>query len=202
MYDPTSGQILWDGININKFSPCDLRKMFGVVFQDFNHYELSIKDNIVLGDITKQNDLEAIRKAAEQAGIDKKVNGLPLEYKTVLSLWLADKSTGTEFSGGEWQKIAIARAIIRNACILILDEPTSALDPLAENKLFSQFKNMVDGKTSLIISHRLSSISMADEIVVIDAGKIIENGTHNQLMSNNNLYHKLYKTQMDRYAQS
>lgn len=199
LYDPTEGQILWDGIDIREFDLAEYRQHIGAIFQDFAHYDLTAQENIGLGNVLKIDDLASIRQAAEDAGADEFVDRLAQGYQTVLSRWLVEAGPGTDLSGGQWQKIAIARMFMRDSEFLILDEPTAALDAESEYEIFSHFANLVSGHTSLLISHRFSTVRIADVIAVIDDGKVIEYGAHDELLTEKNIYAKLFTMQAGQY---
>ncbi len=173
LYDPTEGQILWDGIDIREFDPSDLRQRMGAIFQDFVRFDLTAFENVALGNVEKLGNgnrriaEELARQAAIKAGIHDTLQALPQGYHTVLSRWLAEDGQGVDLSGGEWQKIALARMFMREAELLILDEPTAALDAQAEYDIYSRFVELVDGRTSLLISHRFSTVRMADVVAVL-----------------------------------
>jgi ATP-binding cassette subfamily B protein len=195
-YEPTSGEILLDGININRYNKADYQEYFGVLFQDFFKYEFSVKENIAIGKIDEINDYERIQKAAELSLADEVVSELKYGYEQQLGKRFAK---GQELSGGQWQKIALARAYMKNAEVMILDEPTSALDAKAESEVFERFIGLIKDKTSVIISHRFSTVRQADRILVLQEGKILESGTHNELMENNKLYAQLFTLQAEGY---
>lgn len=205
LYDPTEGQILWDGIDLREFDPTELRRRLGVIFQDFVRFDLTVLENVALGDITKLGNgnsryVEAAAlSAAMKAGIHDVVSAFPKGYHTMLSRWLDEDGDGVDLSGGQWQKIALARLFIRDADLLILDEPTSALDAKAEYEVYNYFSDIVAGKTSLLISHRFSTVRMADLIAVLEDGKITEYGSHDELMSQEGTYARLYIMQAERY---
>ena len=195
-YEPTSGEILLDGININRYNKADYQEYFGVLFQDFFKYEFSVKENIAIGKIDEINDYERIQKAAELSLANEVVSELKYGYEQQLGKRFAK---GQELSGGQWQKIALARAYMKNAEVMILDEPTSALDAKAESEVFERFIGLIKDKTSVIISHRFSTVRQADRILVLQEGKILESGTHNELMENNKLYAQLFTLQAEGY---
>ena len=195
-YEPTSGEILLDGININRYNKANYQEYFGVLFQDFFKYEFSVKENIAIGKIDEINDSERIQKAAELSLADEVVSELKYGYEQQLGKRFAK---GQELSGGQWQKIALARAYMKNAEVMILDEPTSALDAKAESEVFERFIGLIKDKTSVIISHRFSTVRQADRILVLQEGKILESGTHNELMENNKLYAQLFTLQAEGY---
>lgn len=195
-YEPTGGEILLDGININRFSVDEYQKLFGVIFQDFVKYEFKVNENIAVGNIDKILDKEAIQEAAERSLADEVIKNLDAEYDQQLGRRFAQ---GKELSGGQWQKIALARAYMKNAQILILDEPTSALDARAEYEAFQRFIALTKNKTSVIISHRFSTVRMADRILVLKDGLVSELGTHEELIANNDLYAELFNLQAQGY---
>ena len=195
-YEPTSGEILLDGININQYNKADYQEYFGVLFQDFFKYEFSVKENIAIGKIDEIDDYERIHKAAELSLANEVVSELKYGYDQQLGKRFAK---GQDLSGGQWQKIALARAYMKNAEVMILDEPTSALDAKAESEVFERFIELIKDKTSVIISHRFSTVRQADRILVLQEGKILESGTHNELMENNKLYAQLFTLQAEGY---
>ncbi len=199
-YDPTEGQVLWDGTDIREFDPADLRKHIAAIFQDFIHYEMTAYENIALGDLDAFDRRDAVRRAAAQAGADAVIGRLPKQYDTVLSRWLTEDDRGVDLSGGEWQKIALARMLMRAGDLMILDEPTAALDPESEYELYRRFVELVSGRTSLLISHRLSTVRMADRIAVLRGGTIAEIGSHAELMAAGGTYAGLYAMQAEQYA--
>jgi ATP-binding cassette subfamily B protein len=201
LYDPSEGQVLWDGIDLREFDPLALRKHIAAIFQDFARYDLTAQENIGLGDAERIQEMEAIREAARQAGIDEYIDGLPQGYETVLSRWLGEKKAGpgVDLSGGQWQKIALARMFMRQADVLMLDEPTAALDAQSEHELHQRFASLMDGHTSLLITHRFSTVRMADAIAVLEDGQIIEYGTHKDLLASHGTYARLYRMQAEHY---
>lgn len=200
-YDPTDGQILWDGIDIRHFDPGELRNRMGIVLQDFIEYQTTARENIGLGDLSKMDNHEQIQQTAKDVGIHDFIDNLPQSYETILSRWLVGKDEqGTDLSGGQWQKIAIARTYLRQADFLMLDEPTAALDAEAESDIYKNFAELTQEKASLLISHRFSTVRMADKVAVIEDGCISEYGTHNELLTNNQTYARLYNLQAQQYA--
>ncbi|MCF8224121.1 MAG: ABC transporter ATP-binding protein/permease [Bacteroidales bacterium] len=197
LYDPQAGKILIDGNNIKNIDPNEYRKLFSVVFQDFMLYNMSAGENIRVGNIFEDADKERINASAESAGIDELINSLPRGYDTVIGRLFDDSR---ELSWGEWQKIALARALYRQSDILVLDEPASALDARSEYKMFSRFKKLAAGRTCILISHRLANVSIADRIVVIDNGRVIEEGSHNDLLEAKGTYSTLFNQQKSMYS--
>jgi len=197
LYDPTEGYILLDGRDIRDYDVKDLYSMFGIVFQDFGRYAVSVSENIVFGDIHKSYSEEDLRRAADEANATDYINALPDGFDTPL-MRIFEKN-GIELSGGQWQKLAIARAFYAESDILILDEPTAALDPMAEKGVFDQFDRLRENKMTIFVSHRLSSATNADMIIVLEDGCMIECGTHEELMRKNGKYCKLFTTQAERY---
>ena len=199
LYDPTEGQILWDGIDIRTFDPGELRQHMSTIFQDFAHYDLTAQHNIGLGNVAQIENSEVVQQAAMKAGIHNRMVELPQGYQSFLGRWLANDDSGVDLSGGEWQKIALARMFMREAELLILDEPTAALDAQAEYDLYTHFRELMRGRTSLLITHRFSTVRMADTIAVIESGQITEYGTHDELLSLGRTYANLYTMQAENY---
>lgn len=200
LYDPVEGQILWNGIDIREFDPKELRSRISVIFQDFLRYDLTVKENIGLGNVKHMEDDTRIQQASIDAGIHYTIEeNLPQRYNTLLGRWLADSSLGVDLSGGEWQKIALARMFMRNADLLILDEPTAALDAQSEHEIHRKFSQLVAGRTSLLISHRYNTVSMADIIAVLVDGTIKEYGSHDELLSLGGAYARHYWMQAEKY---
>ena len=200
LYEPDSGCIRTDGIDIRHFPIDDWHRQIGIIFQDFNCYELSAADNIGFGSIPNIGDREAIRKAARNAGIIEAIERLPKGFDTPLS---RQYEGGADLSGGQWQRIAIARALFAlegGASILVLDEPTAALDVRAEAEFFDNFVELTRGITTILISHRFSSVRHADGIVVLQGGRVVEKGTHEELLAAGGRYAKLFQLQADRFA--
>ncbi|MDQ3442685.1 MAG: ABC transporter ATP-binding protein/permease [Chloroflexota bacterium] len=196
LYDPDEGQILINGVDIRDYDPVDLREQIGVMFQDYATYQFSAADNIGIGNVERIGDMAAIRDAADRAGADRVIARLPEGYATALGKWFEG---GHQLSGGEWQKVALARAFMRDAQIMILDEPTAALDARAEHELFSRIKELTEGRIALYISHRFSTARMADRIFVLEHGRLIEQGTHEELMLRNGQYADLFELQAASY---
>lgn len=199
LYDPTEGQVLWDGIDLREFALEDLRRRTGVIFQDFMRYAFTAQENIGLGKVEFLDDLSRVQRAAENAGAHEAILNLPQGYQTMLSRAFGEDGTGADPSGGEWQKIALARLFMRQVDLLILDEPTASLDPQAEYEIYNRFMELVHGRTCLLISHRLSTVRMADVIAVLENGIITEYGIHSDLLARGGAYARLYHMQADRY---
>ncbi|OAB43502.1 ABC transporter ATP-binding protein [Paenibacillus glacialis] len=196
LYKPASGNILIDGININDIDLEEFYKHIGVVFQDFIKYPFDIEKNIALGSIDELNNFSKVKRAAEQAGADRFIEELPLKYATMLN---KEWSEATQLSLGQWQRLAISRAFMSNSSILILDEPTASLDAEAEFELFTKFRDLMFDKTTILITHRLSTIRLVDEILVLKDGQVLESGSHDTLLRYNGEYARLYKMQSDMY---
>ncbi|MBK7710513.1 MAG: ABC transporter ATP-binding protein [Bacteroidales bacterium] len=196
LYDPDSGSIKYDGDNIKNMDPDEYRKFFSVVFQDFMLYNLKAGENIRMGNINEKESYEKIRSAAISAGVDEVFSGLPDGYDTVIGNLF---NNSRELSWGEWQKIAIARALYRDSPLLILDEPASALDADTEFEIFSRFREIVRGRTSILISHRFTNVKLADRIIVLDKGSVIETGTHVELLENGGTYSKMFLKQTNMF---
>jgi len=196
LYDPSTGRIMLDGIDIREFSVSELRQEVTVIFQDFARYHMTASDNIGLGVETDQLEQSQIVSAAQQAGVDEVIAQLPKGYDTMLGKWFED---GQELSIGEWQKVALARAFLRDSQILIMDEPTSAMDARAEVELFERFHQLGKDRMAILISHRLSTVKMVDRIYLLDQGRIVESGTHEELMNHRGQYAELFETQARGY---
>jgi ATP-binding cassette, subfamily B, bacterial len=196
LYDPDQGQIAIDGINIKDVTSGDLRSQLGVIFQDYTHYNLTVSDNIWFGDVHQSQDDQLVIDAARLAEAHPFIERLPNGYQTVLGNMFQN---GQELSIGQWQKIALARAFFRESQIMILDEPTSALDPQSEYELFLKFRELLNGRTAILISHRLSTVRMANRIYVIRGGEIIEQGTHTELLHLAGTYAQLFEQQAQNY---
>jgi len=197
LYDPTAGEILLDGRNIKEYDVKELYAIYGIIFQDFGKYALSVSENIALGEIHKPIVRENVEAAARQAGADAYINRLSRTYDTPLMRYF--EKDGLELSGGQWQKLSIARAFYSDSDILILDEPTAALDPMAEAEIYHQFDMLRKEKTTVFVSHRLSSATTASKVVVLKDGRIAEIGSHAELMAQHGEYYTLFSTQAKRY---
>ncbi len=190
LYDPDNGKITFDGIDLKQFAIRGLRTNISVLFQDFVKYYLTAGENIWFGNVEQPLDEEKVAAAAKQAGVHELINNLPQKYDTLLGKWFED---GEELSRGEWQKVALARTFLRTSQIILLDEPASSLDPRAEHEIFCKFKELTQGKTSLFISHRLSTVKMADRIIVMGKGKIVESGSYDALMQKKGSFAHLFE---------
>ena len=195
-YEPTEGRILLDGIDIKQFNKADYQQQFGVIFQDFIKYNFTAGENISVGNIAEFSNEEKIKAAAELSLADEVINELEHGYQTKMGKQFHG---GVNLSGGQWQKVALGRAYMKDAKVVILDEPTSALDARAEYEAFQRFIGITKGKTAIIISHRFSTVRMADRILVLKHGTLLEMGTHEELLSNQNLYAELFKLQAEGY---
>ena len=196
LYDPTEGRVLLDGYDLREYDIAELRSKLGVIFQDFVRYNFTVSDNVAVGDIAARHDQLRIRRAANRAEADQLISKLANGYQQMIGKRFRD---GVDLSGGEWQKIAIARAYMRNAEVLILDEPTAALDARAEYEIFEKFKELSAGKTTILISHRLSSVRMASRILVFADGKLEADGTHEELLAQRGRYAELFELQAAGY---
>ena len=197
LYDPTEGRILLDGYDIKEYDVADLYTMFGIIFQDFGKYAVTIKENIMFGQIGKEADDEKIEEAARQATASTFIEKLPGRYNTPLMRYFEE--SGTELSIGQWQKLSIARAFYSDSDVIILDEPTASLDAIAEQEIYNQFDRLRKDKTTIFVSHRLSSATVANKIIVLENGELVEIGTHSDLMKNRGRYYELFTTQAKRY---
>lgn len=196
LYDPTNGRITIDGIDLRELSVIDWRQNISVVFQDYGRYNLTVRENIGFGNIDHIDNHQDIIQAAQKSGAEGIISRLPRGYDTMLGTQFEE---GEELSIGEWQKVAIARAFLRPAQLLILDEPTSALDAEAEYEVFEQFRQLIQGKTAILISHRLSTVKMVDRIFVLENGRIVETGSHQELLKLGGTYARLFSIQAKYY---
>src|SRR5437773_1711640 len=198
LYDPLDGRILIDGVDIREFEPTELRRQIGAMFQDYVDYQATASENIGLGSVSDITDREAIVSASKQAGSDDLIGALPDGYDTALGKWF---DAGVNLSGGEWQKVALARAFMReDAKILLLDEPTSALDAQAEYDLVQRLRSLPHGRTAVYISHRFSTVRRADRIIFLEHGRLVEEGTHDELMLLGGRYARLFRMQAAAYT--
>ena len=199
LYDPTEGEILLDGEDLRDYDLAALRRLFGIVFQDFGKYAFTVRENITLGALHREVSENDVVDAAARAGADAFIGNLADKYDTNLMRYF-DRN-GTELSGGQWQKLCLARAFYSNADVIILDEPTASLDPIAEQEVFYRFDELRGEKTTVFVSHRLSSATVASKIVVLENGHVEEEGTHRELMDKNGKYAKLFHIQAERYLE-
>ena len=196
LYDPTKGQILLDGINLQDYDLKSLHQRIGVIFQDFVRYQFTVQENIGFGQVSDLENLDRIKYAADKGGADEIIEKMPDGYNTMLGRrW----EKGHELSGGQWQKIALARAFMREAEVMVLDEPTSALDAEAEYEVFQRFRELIEDRIAVLISHRFSTVRMADRIIVLSEGKILEIGSHKELIALDGAYARLFNLQAEGY---
>ncbi|MGH2353895.1 MAG: ABC transporter ATP-binding protein, partial [Chloroflexota bacterium] len=198
LYDPTAGRILLDGVDLRAYDLADLRREMGVIFQDFVRYELTAGENIAIGQIDARADEERVLAAAVRAGADEVLARLPQGLETPLGREFG----GRELSGGEWQKLALARAFVREAQVLVLDEPTAALDVPTEYAVYTRFRDLTRGRMTLLISHRFSTVRMADRIHFLADGRIQEEGSHDELLARGGEYARLYHLQAAQYLRA
>src|SRR6185437_440896 len=196
LYDPTDGQILLDGIDLREYDLEDLYREIGVIFQDFMRYEMTARENIAVGKNDQVENLPALKDASEKSLADEVIARLPARFEQMLGRRF---ESGVDLSGGEWQKLALARAYLRDSQLLILDEPTAALDARSEYQVFQRFAELTTGKMALFISHRFSTVRMADRIVVLESGNIAEEGTHEQLTRMGGRYSEMFELQAASY---
>lgn len=207
LYDPTRGAILWDGVDLRDLTAADLRQRIGAVFQDYMCYDLSARDNVAVGDLSALHQAGRVEAAARRAGIHDALHGLPRGYETLLTRMFAGDpdgtgpDTGVVLSGGQWQRLALARAFLRgDRDLMILDEPSAGMDAEAEQDVHARLHAIRDGRTSLLVSHRLGTIRAADRIVVIADGVVTEQGTHHELMADDGIYARLFTMQAAGYG--
>ena len=197
LYKPTHGRVLLDGRDLQEWDTTVLRRRVGVIFQDFVRYQLMVGENIGAGDVRAFEDEARWKEAANSGKAAPFIDAMPLRFHTQLGKWFKD---GRELSGGQWQKIALSRAFMRNdADILVLDEPTAAMDAAAEAEVFEHFRSLMGNRIAIVISHRFSTVRMADQIVVLDQGRIVERGNHESLMKEDGIYSKLFTLQARGY---
>lgn len=205
LYDPTEGRITVDGVDLRDLDLAELRQQISVIFQDYAKYHLSAQDNIWLGNIhlppsdstSGSTSDSAVITAAKQSGAHDVITHLPQGYDTMLGKLF---DGGEELSIGQWQKVALARAFLRQSQVIVLDEPTSAMDPKAEYEVFKTFRELIQDQAAILITHRLSTVRMADRIYVMDNGRIVESGSHDQLMDRQGTYAHLFSTQAQNYV--
>ena len=200
LYDPTEGRILLDGHDIREYDLKELYSLYGIIFQDFGKYAVSVRDNIAFSRINDPVDENAVLDAAEKSSATQFIEKLPNEYNTALTRVF--EKDGIELSIGQWQKLSIARAFYSDSDILILDEPTASLDAITEQEIYNQFDTLRKDKTTIFVSHRLSSATVADKILVIDGGVLTEQGNHQELMKKRGTYYELFSTQAKRYMEN
>lgn len=196
LYDPTEGRIVLDGHDIREYDILEYRREVGIIFQDFVRFQMTVMDNIAIGKINERHDLDSIKIAASKALATPLIQKLPKGFEQPLGRLFTN---GVDLSGGEWQKIALSRAYMRDAQLLILDEPTAAIDAKAEHEVFKRFSEMTQSKTAILISHRFSTVRIADRILVLEAGQIIEVGSHDELIHQNGKYSELFFLQAQGY---
>lgn len=196
LYDPTEGRILLDGIDLREYDPEDLNKNTGVIFQDFVKFQLTARQNVAVGQIEEKENIDLIKTASVKSLASQVIENLPNQYEQMIGRRFAE---GVDLSGGQWQKVALARAYMRDAQLLILDEPTAALDARAEHEVFQRFADLTKEKTAVLISHRFSTVRMADRILVLDKGQRAEMGTHEELLNKDGIYAHLFNLQARGY---
>ncbi len=196
LYDPSTGSIRVDGIDLRELAVADLRREIGVIFQDYARYSLSARENIWLGNTLIDPRDHRVEAAAAKAGADGVIRRLPEAYDSLLGYWFAG---GSELSIGEWQKVALSRAFLRDAQLVVLDEPTSAMDPIAESEVFAGFRRAIAGRMAILVSHRFSTVKLADRIYVLDHGRVLETGSHAELIARGGTYATMFEAQAGAY---
>jgi len=196
LYDPSEGEILLDGVDLREYDLADLHSEIGVIFQDFMRYEMTARENIAVGRVEVDHTQQAIENAAQRSMASGVIAKLNNGYDQMLGRRFEG---GVDLSGGEWQKLALARAYLRDAQLLILDEPTASLDARSEFEVFKRFAELTYGKMSLLISHRFSTVRMADRIVVLEDGRLVEEGSHNYLLARGGRYAAMFEMQASSY---
>ena len=196
LYDPTEGRILVDGIDLTKIELESLRQNIGIIFQDYIRFQLKAKENLAIGNIEQLNNIEGIQEAAAKSMANEVIDQLPERYDQFLGKRFKN---GVDLSGGQWQKIALGRAYMRDAQLLILDEPTAALDARSEHEVFLRFSELIEGKSAVLISHRFSTVRMADRILFLEQGQLLELGSHQELLAQNGKYAELFNLQAKGY---
>jgi ATP-binding cassette subfamily B protein len=196
LYDPTAGSILLDGVDLREYDLDDLRREIGVIFQDYMRFDMLVRENIGVGRIESLSNADLLHESARRSLADQVIRTLPKGYDQMLGRRFDD---GVDLSAGQWQKIALARAYMRDAQLIILDEPTASLDARAEYEVFQRFAELTRGKMAVLISHRFSTVRMADRILVLDQGRIVEQGSHDQLLRRGGQYSELFELQAAGY---
>jgi ATP-binding cassette subfamily B protein len=196
LYDPDEGRILLDGVDLRDYDLDSLRKNIGIIFQDFVRYDFILRENIGVSQVEALDDAARIREAARRSLADSVAQRVPQGFDQMLGRRFEN---GVELSGGEWQKVALARAYMRDAQVLILDEPTAALDARAEYEVFLRFAELTKGRMAVLISHRFSTVRMADRILVLKDGELVDDGTHEELVARGGLYAELFSLQAAGY---
>ena len=196
LYRPTTGEITYQGVRLQDWNPSLLREKIGVIFQDFVKYQLSLKENVGFGSFPDMQNHSRLERAADQGGLTEMMPEFKEGWDTTLGGWF---QKGRDLSGGQWQKIALSRAFMREGEVIILDEPTSALDAEKEYEIFRRFKDLTKGKIAFLISHRFSTVRMADRILVLSDGKITERGSHEELIQLKGTYARLFELQAEGY---
>jgi ATP-binding cassette subfamily B protein len=196
LYDPTEGAIQLDGVDLREYDLEDYTSQVAVIFQDFMRYDMTARENIAVGRISETVNFAGIEAAARKSMAEQVIRKLPAGYEQMLGRRF---DGGVDLSGGEWQKVALARAYLRDAQVLILDEPTASLDARSEHEVFKRFAELTEGKLSVLISHRFSTVKMADRIIVLENGQISEQGTHEQLITRGARYAEMFDMQASNY---
>jgi ATP-binding cassette subfamily B protein len=196
LYDPTEGRILLDGVDLREYDLSALRRAIGVIFQDFFRYDLTARDNIAVGWVEGRDDVPRIVESAEKSLASDVIEALDGKYDQMLGRRFEG---GADLSGGEWQKVALGRSYMRDAQVLVLDEPTAALDARAEYEVFRRFSELTRGKMAVLISHRFSTVRMADRIIVLEEGRVVEDGSHAELLRRDGQYAELFNLQAEGY---
>ena len=196
LFEATSGRVEWNGVDSRELDPVSVRRQIGVIFQDFVRFQLSARDNIGLGRSEAVDDMERVIAAARRGGAHEQLENLPQGYETLLAKEFAG---GHDLSGGQWQRVALARAFFRDAALLVLDEPTAALDARSEHQVFEHVRELAHGRSLLLISHRFSTVRSAHRIYVLDAGRVTEEGSHDELMERDGRYAEMFRLQARAY---